>query len=72
MLLLALWFEELEGILGSIANLLYDGLRDIDVKGNAFDPYLLNIMKMPLMNDSRGFLIIHWISVVPQMTSRFP
>lgn len=42
MLLLALQFEELEiDSLRSITNLLYDALRDTDVKGNAFDPYLL-------------------------------
>lgn len=70
MSLLELRFEELEGSLGSIANLLQDALRDIDVKHNVFDPYLFNV-EMPQMHDSRG-LTIQWIFVVPQVTLRFP
>lgn len=57
MFLHALWFKVLEVTFACIAN--FRELRDIDVKSNAFDPYLLNIMEMPQMDDSRGLLTLN-------------
>lgn len=47
-----------------------EALRNIDVKNNSFDSCFLNIMEILQMPDSGGFLTVHWISVVSQMTSQ--
>lgn len=58
--------------LRSVGNLLSDTVRDNDVKRNALDHYLRNIVEVLQMPDRRAFLTVQWVSVGSQMTSRFP